>query len=58
MNEDQVRGRIKEVKGEAQNVAGKIVGNKKLERKGTIQKVSGKIQAGYGDLKDDLKNTR
>ena len=58
MNEDQVRGRIKEVKGEVRNVAGKIVGNKKLERKGKIQNVSGKIQAGYGDLKDDLKNTR
>ena len=58
MNEDQVRGRIKEAKGEVQNVAGKIVGDKKLERKGKIQNVSGKIQAGYGDLKEDLKNKR
>jgi uncharacterized protein YjbJ (UPF0337 family) len=58
MNEDQVRGRIKEAKGEVQNVAGKIVGNKKLERKGKIQNVSGKVQAGYGDLKEDLKNIR
>ena len=58
MNEDQVRGRIKEAKGEVQNVAGKIVGDKKLERKGKIQNVSGRIQAGYGDLKEDLKNKR
>jgi len=58
MNEDQLRGRMKEVKGEVQDVAGKIVGNKKLERKGKIQNVSGKVQAGYGDLKEDLKNIR
>ena len=58
MNEDQVRGRVKEVKGELKNVAGKIVGDKKLERKGKIQNVSGRVQAGYGDLKEDLKNTR
>jgi len=58
MNEDQVRGRIKKVKGELKNVAGKIVGDKKLERKGKIENVSGKVQAGYGDLKEDLRNTR
>jgi len=58
MNEDQVRGRVKEVKGELKNVAGKIVGDKKLERKGKIENVSGKVQAGYGDLKEDLRNTR
>jgi uncharacterized protein YjbJ (UPF0337 family) len=58
MNKDQVKGRIEEVKGEARKVAGKMSGNKKLERKGTIQNVSGKIQAGYGDLKEDLKNKR
>ena len=56
MNEDQVRGRIKEAKGELRNVAGKIVGNKKMERKGLIQNVSGKIQTGYGDLRESLKN--
>ena len=46
------------MKGELKNVAGKIVGDKKLERKGKIENVSGKVQAGYGDLKEDLRNTR
>jgi uncharacterized protein YjbJ (UPF0337 family) len=54
VNEDQVEGRINKVKGKAKKVAGKITGNKSLQVKGAIQNVSGKIQAGYGDLRDDL----
>ena len=55
MNKDQVKGRIKEAKGKMKEVAGKVIGNKNLERKGKIQNASGKAQAGYGDLKNDLK---
>jgi uncharacterized protein YjbJ (UPF0337 family) len=55
MNNDQVKGRIKEAKGKAKQVAGNVVGNKKLEEKGKLQKDVGKVQAGYGDLKHDLK---
>ena len=55
MNKDQVKGRIKEAKGKVKEVAGKMVGNETLELKGKVQKTVGKIQAGYGDLKDDLK---
>jgi len=55
MNNDQVKGRIKEAKGKAKQVAGNVVGNKKLEEKGKVQKDVGKVQAGYGDLKHDLK---
>lgn len=55
MNKDQVKGRIKEVEGKAKEVAGKIVGNKNLEEKGKVQNTVGKVQAGYGDLKRDLK---
>ena len=57
MNEDQVGGRIGKLKGEAKKVAGKITGNKSLQRKGSIQKVSGTIQAGVGDLREDLGKT-
>lgn len=57
VNKDQVKGRIRKVKGEAKKVAGKISGNKSLQIKGAIQNVSGEIQAGYGDLRDDLGKT-
>ncbi len=55
MNKDQVKGRIEEVKGKVKEVAGNVVGNKSLETEGLSQKVVGKIQAGYGDAKADLK---
>jgi uncharacterized protein YjbJ (UPF0337 family) len=55
MNTDQVKGRIDEEKGKAKKAAGKATGNKDLERKGNIQKASGRVQAGYGDLKDEIK---
>jgi len=56
MNKDQVKGRIKEAKGKAKEIAGKVVGNKDLERKGKIENAEGKVQAGYGDLKEDIKD--
>lgn len=55
MNRDQMKGRIKETKGEAKQVAGNIVGNRRLEEKGRMQKNLGKVQAAYGDVKNDLK---
>ncbi|MEO6696709.1 MAG: CsbD family protein [Gammaproteobacteria bacterium] len=55
MNKDQVKGRIKEAEGNVKEVTGKIVGSKRLEEKGKLRKTVGKVQAGYGDLKDDLK---
>lgn len=51
MNKDQVKGRIKEAKGKAKEIAGKVVGNKDLEQEGKIENADGKVQAGYGDLR-------
>jgi uncharacterized protein YjbJ (UPF0337 family) len=55
MNKDQVEGRIEEAKGKVKEVTGKVVGNKDLEVKGKVQKTVGEVQAGYGDLKEDVK---
>jgi uncharacterized protein YjbJ (UPF0337 family) len=56
MNKDQVKGRIEEAKGKVKEVAGKAVGNVALENKGNAQKISGKVQAAVGDLKEDIKD--
>ena len=56
MNEDQVKGRFKEATGKAKEIAGKVVGNKDLEEKGKIENAEGKVQSGYGDLKEDVKD--
>ncbi len=56
INKDQVKGRVKEAKGKAKEVTGKLAGNEKLEAKGKVQKIVGKAQAKSGDLKQDLKD--
>ena len=58
MNKDQVKGRAKEAEGKIKEVAGKLVGNEKLEAKGKIQKVLGKAQAKFGDVKQDMKDSK
>lgn len=55
MNKDQIKGRVKNAKGGLKKTAGKISGNKRQEREGTVQQSAGKVQAGYGDLKEDVK---
>jgi len=57
MNKDQAKGRVEEVKGKVKQVAGKITGDKQMEKKGKIQNAAGVVQAGYGDLKEDLKKS-
>lgn len=56
MNKDQIKGRVKEVKGKAKEVAGKVTGKESLEQKGKVEKAAGKAQAGYGDVKKDMKD--
>jgi len=58
MNKNQVEGRVKEVKGMIKEVAGKLVGNEKLEEQGKVQKIRGEAQAAVGDVKQDLKDAR
>lgn len=55
MNKDQIKGRAEEVAGQAKKVTGKVVGNKNLEDKGRVEEAGGKVRAGYGDAKNELK---
>ncbi len=57
MNKNQIKGRIEQAKGQVKAVAGRIVGNKELEQKGRNQKAGGKVQSGYGDVKEDIKDS-
>jgi uncharacterized protein YjbJ (UPF0337 family) len=55
MNKDQIEGRKKEITGKIKEVAGNIIGDKTMEAKGKLKKQVGKAQAGYGDVKADVK---
>lgn len=54
MNESEVKGRIKRAKGKSREVVGKAVGNKQLQREGTVEKLSGEVEATYGGLKKEV----
>jgi uncharacterized protein YjbJ (UPF0337 family) len=56
MNKDQVKGHVKQVKGKVKQIAGIVSGDQTLENKGKLQNAVGKAQAGYGDVKEDIKN--
>jgi uncharacterized protein YjbJ (UPF0337 family) len=58
VNKDQVKGRIKVVEGKANEVAGKITGNAKLELKGSVQRALGEAQARFGDVKQKMRGSK
>jgi len=43
------------VKGQVKETTGKILGDKTMENKGTLQDAAGKIQKAYGDAKEEIK---
>jgi uncharacterized protein YjbJ (UPF0337 family) len=56
MNKDQVKGRMGQAKGSVKEATGKMVRSKKMEAEGQIDKATGKAQATYGDIKEDVKD--
>ena len=55
MNKDQAKGLVEEVKGKVKEAAGVILDDKEMEIEGNVQKNVGKVQSGFGDLKEDIK---
>jgi uncharacterized protein YjbJ (UPF0337 family) len=55
VNKDQVAGLAKQAKGSVKEAAGKATGNRRTEAEGMADKVEGKIQKAYGDVKDKVK---
>jgi uncharacterized protein YjbJ (UPF0337 family) len=54
MNDDQIKGKEKQVKGEVKDRAGGALGDNSTQAEGKMDKAGGKIQEGYGNLKDKL----
>lgn len=51
---DKAEGMFHEIKGKARETAGKLTDNPKLQVKGTVEKVAGKIQTKVGQVKQVL----
>ena len=54
-NEDQAKGKAKDIGGKLKEEAGDLTGNDKMKREGQADQVEGKVQKGIGDLKEDAK---
>jgi uncharacterized protein YjbJ (UPF0337 family) len=52
MNDDQIKGKAKDIGGKVQEEVGKAVGSSEQQAKGLSKQVEGKVQEKTGDLKD------
>ena len=55
-NEDQTHGKAKDIGGKIKEEAGDLTGNRDMKREGQADQVEGKVQKGYGDTKESLKD--
>lgn len=55
MYEDQVKGRTEELKGHAQEAAGRFTDDDELRSEGKARQTAGKLQANYGEKLDDVR---
>ena len=55
MDDDRVKGSMKNVKGTMKEGAGKALGDSKLESEGRAEKWTGKIQNAIGSIKDSFR---
>jgi len=58
MKKAQVEGRIKAAEGKLKEVTGRIVGNATLDAKGKLERSVGKVRAGPGAIKQEIKKAR
>jgi len=57
MNEDQVKGKAKDIGGKIQEKVGEAVGSREQESKGIANQAEGKVQEKAGDVKDIVKGS-
>ena len=54
MDKDRKDGMVKQAVGNAKELAGKVMGDAKLQAEGKSDKTAGKVQNAVGGLKDTL----
>ena len=55
MDKDRIEGSAEQAKGKIKEVAGKVLGDSKLEGEGKADQAAGKIQNAVGGLKDAVR---
>ena len=58
MDNDRIKGAVKQKVGEVKEGTGKLTGDEKLKRQGQADQVAGKVQNVVGGVKDAVKENR
>jgi uncharacterized protein YjbJ (UPF0337 family) len=58
MNDDQIKGKAKDIGGKIQEKVGEAVGNRQVQREGVSNQAEGKVQEKVGDVKDIFKGNK
>ena len=57
MDKDRIKGSIRQIAGGIKEAAGKLLGDKKIETDGRIEKAGGAVQNAVGGMKDTVRET-
>ena len=55
MNDDQIKGKAKDIGGKIQEKVGEVTGNRQQQKEGNLNQAEGKVQEKVGDVKDIFK---
>ena len=55
MDQDRIKGSLKQAKGAVKEVIGEVIGDAKLQSEGQTDKAAGKVQNAVGGFKDTLR---
>jgi len=56
MDKQRIKGALDQAKGSLKAVAGKVIGSRKLEVEGKLERAKGKIEIAVGLAKDKLRS--
>lgn len=57
MDKDRIKGSFKQITGGIKETVGKLLGDKKTETDGKIEKAGGAVQNAIGGMKDSVRET-
>ena len=55
MDKDRIKGAAQKIKGSIEKTIGRLTGNRKLEREGTVDHAVGSARDGVGKAKDAVR---
>lgn len=58
MDKDRIKGKIEEIKGDIKERVGGATKDRSTQAEGFVENKKGKIQSGFGEMKDEMKRDR